>query len=322
MSDAAAAPAAPVAQPGNAPVGINGAPVPTPQQVPADGTGPQRDATGKFVGKEGKPPEPKPKLRIKDLELDEEAAHSEIMRARALNKKFGEVAKEAEEAKRIRAEREAFREELKRDKHRALTKMLKAEGFDADSIAEMLSGALYEEHIAPQEMTPEQRELAQLKRQLAEREAKEKQAEEAAQKERLTAEETQYAEQLQSEIGEAMQAGRLPQSPWAVREVALELENLERRGLSVPLDVVIARVKERGTQQMAEVIGGVEVDDLREMMPPEAFKALVVKFNRWLAAKRQSLNAQAAPKQPPASPPKPRQYLTPDQYLAMQRGQK
>lgn len=303
------------------------APSPAPA-APQNGTaGPQtsdttqgvRDEKGRFQGQqEAKPAEPpKPsKLRIKDLELEEEAAYREIQRGRQSTKLMTEAQRrfEAAEAKeKAQAERG---QRYKTD----LSEFFKDQGFNADDAKRLASEYLYKNVIEPAEMSPEARRIRELEAKLkekAEAEESQKKTAESAEQERMTKEQAQA---LEHELIEAMEGGVLPKDKSFVGLVSGEMAKFAERGVDISVAQGVKLAEEKLGRLGGKVLASADVDQLAAWLGKENFQQVALKFLSWSRTKLAGAQSQPQQRtQQPQATSAQRKKLTPQEWWEAQR---
>jgi hypothetical protein len=315
MSEASAAPAAPVAANTSAQNATPGKPAaPSPQS---------RDDAGRYAKGEApapKTPDEDPEFDLGDRKMKRSALMSELGRARNASKILTEAQQRAAKAEALEKAHQERTSNLKGGGPKALVKHLSELGYSTDEIREQLSGVLYSEFIEPEQLTAEQRRIRDLEARLSEREAAEKSA---AEKQRLADEEKSTAEaaaSLEAEFSEAIKSGGLPPTKAAVRAVAAELARFEDRGISLSLDEAVRRVRERVGQDTGEYVASASLDELRALWGDKATSALLNKVLAWANAQVRSPTGPAARPQPrPVAQTGERKRLTPQQFDDLMR---
>lgn len=221
--------------------------------------------------------------------------------------------KSFEEAKRLREETAAEAKKLEAFKSgdpKVIRAALRELGLKPETIRAMSEDELYEA-IQSEQMTPEQRELAELKAWKAKQEEAQKteaqKAEEAAQKE---TDEREYG-RLQSLFAESLQKTGAPQNayPWLMQRMAkLEQRNMEAGILSTPDDLA-AEAMDSVRAEQASVTKDMSGEDLIGWLGDEAIK----KINKAVIAKLRAGNVPRAepkpsPQTPNNQPQKPRRF--------------
>lgn len=257
------------------------------------------------------------KLKIKDLELDEEAAYREIQRARQTNKLLSEAQRRAELADEKEKAMAAKTSKYKQD----LGALFEDLGLDDDTAADLAAQYIYKKQVLPSQMSPEEKRMAELEARLAEYEEEKKtfaQRQEEAQRAEIV---RQESERLQSELVEAAKAGRIPSTQYGMKRIASKLLELEERGLSAPLEQVAAAVREESGREFGEIAQSASVADLREWLGDTAFKAFSKKVLDYFLGQVQSTKSQTRPPQPSATS-STSEKLTPTEFLRRMEGRK
>ena len=378
---AAPAPAAPAPTNGAtspealAPTNTNVAPAPQPGQ--SNGTERPRDDKGRFAATDvpengspslAKPPEPE------DPEYDlgdgwGRKKRSQLLRELGVVKNTTKLVTESErrasEAKKIREEAEAekkrhaaLRERLANGDDSALDELLS--DLPLEKQRALLTNRVYSRFIEPEQMTAEQKELAALKKQLADRESSERTAKEKAEAEAAHVESEKMrqeaADSLEKQFLGLAQSGKIPGfdpkepgsfgSKLAMRRFAELMEAFDAKGLSPEPEVVAERVRfvlGRDTShfnqstplpQRKELWGdeafaaeaqswtALPIADRQKLFGDETFKAERKLWRDYFKAQLASSKVPPPEQQPSARPPAqaPRKQLTPQEWDQWFRG--
>lgn len=111
-------------------------------------------------------------------------------------------------------------------------------------------------------MTPEQREMAQMKAELEEFRRAKKEAEEKAEAEKLSALETKYAQEFQDKIMSAVDKSGLPKTP----EIAKRMAYLLQKNLEHGLDLDANDLAEQARSEILGVINSITKDAQAEQL--------------------------------------------------------
>jgi hypothetical protein len=162
----------------------------------------------------------------KILDLDPEEFLNVSQLKAASYQRFREA---QDEKKRVE---QAKAEQAKRLEDPRVKSLMQERGLSAEDAAVLVR---VQEMIAAEQMTPEQRALAEKERAINEREAKIREAEEARQHQAMQAETAQHVQRFNAEIPAAMEAAGLPRDPAAAR---LVIEHAQRAAsLGMPIDL-------------------------------------------------------------------------------------
>lgn len=277
-----------------------------------------RGADGKFTSA-NQPHDDDPEFDLGDgLKLKRSALKSELGRSRNVNKLLSEAEKRAKRAEELERSHEE-RKKKYRDDPDALFADLGID--DEDERERWAAQWIYKKRIEPQQLTEDQRARRAAEEKLARYEAAEKEKATAAEKEKAQREATEYRENLRKELSAAIQSGKLPKSPSIIRRVAAEMARLEERGLGVDMSTVIERVKEQTRSDMAEMASTASIEELRELMGKDAFKAhlrKVLDYAKSLGRPAQQSPSNVVTLAPPA--PKPAEFISPDKWASLMKG--
>lgn len=310
MSEVAAAPAAstPSAPPSGggsspAPSASEGSAAPAKTQAVSDAA-PAKPAPRKL-------PEPV-KLKVKGRE----ESIDDLDRLVHLASKGYGAHESFEEAKKLREEAAADAKKLEAFKSgdpKAIRAALRELGLKPEAIRQMSEEELFEA-IQAEQMTPEQKELADLKAWKAQQEEKQKteaqKAEEAAQNE---ANEREYT-RLESLFAGALQKTGAPARafPWLMQRMAkLEERNAAQRIESTPEDLASEALEDVRAEQMT-ITKDMSGEDLISWLGPETLKKIRKADLAALRARNQPQSATPPPTQQTTSnnnqPQKPRRF--------------
>lgn len=294
--------------------GSSGAPqAPVVAPVKPDATGPQTPAKGAVRGPDGKfakpeapapeaPPE-KRKVRIRDVELDEDAAWAELQRGRQAGRLLTEAQKRATAAE---AREKAYADRRTRARE-DLGAILEDLELTPEQERELLSRRLYAKHIEPSQLTEEQRALREANEKLARYEAEKKTTEEksAADAQKRAADHAK--ESLATELHEAAKAGRIPGAEpgkpggaLAIRRIAEKMLAGETAGHTIPLAVAVAAVRDDLARDTLHFVSSAPLAERKELWGEEAFRSEEKLWREHFLAK---LKSPAAPVQPARAVP-------------------
>jgi hypothetical protein len=243
----------------------------------AEGTQDRDPETGKFL-----PKKRKFKVKGKEVEVEyktEEEELRDLQRGRYMAQEREEADKERAEARKDKEEAHALKSQMAellrmlRDPKQA-RQVYKQLGADPTEV----SKAMLQDWLEEQQMTPEQRELAELKRWKAEQ----AEAQEKAKKESETAEMTRMEEEQFDLIGKRLygalqKMGIPPGSPEAseaVKRMAWKMEqaNARKQDLDVSDDVLLDSLREDYRNEHKTFYSKLSGQELFEMLGEEGLK--------------------------------------------------
>lgn len=245
----AASTAAPAAAPNTTPNGAAQAATSTPKPValPADKAAKTQTAkteapvgTGKDVAEKPAEKEAEPEYEFKSRGKMRKAPLSEILRLASLSdgayEKYEESAKKEKEA-----EAKLSRIKTPRDAMSFLTDP--NNGYKPEEVREVFEEWYANTFIAPEQMTPEQRRIAELeKRNKAYEEAEEKRKAEADAEESKRLDET-ASKTIQDELKKTLEESGLEKNRFNMSRIAYWIRVNEAKGISAPRDMIIQQVK-------------------------------------------------------------------------------
>lgn len=186
---------------------------------------------------------------------------------------LGEAATERfEQAKQLTQKSQKFQENIKKDFLKALQDP--ELGLSKDQIKERFEHWYKENYIDPEVMSPEQKELAELKRWRKEREAEEAERNELAQKEQETLMDSQTRETVQQEIIKALETSGLPKTRETVARMAFYMKQNLMRGYDAPMELVVQQVKESVSQNWEQYFKDATVEQWVSIIGEEGIKKL------------------------------------------------
>lgn len=195
------------------------------------------------------------------------------------------------EAANIRKEAEAMRA-LLNDPARVMD-LWRQNGIDPDQIA---TQRIYE-RMQQEAMSPEQREIAQLRQQIAERER-------MAEQEKMTAEEQQieqyrqgYAQWLEANLTEALKAENLPKSAYWTKQAAFKLKAANDAGIDMSPREAVQAAKDEMGDTLREIIGAMDPAQILQILGEETG----LKIGQHLATRAKQGRPQV-PNQPITAP--------------------
>jgi len=306
------------------PTQVNSVSPPGVQKGPEASPSTGRDGQGRFVGEKAQPPaEPvKPsKLKIKDIELDEESAFREIQRGRQATKLLSEAQRRAEAAdakERAQTERAS---KYKND----LGEFFKDQGYSADDAKKLASEWLYKNVVEPEELTKEERRIRDLESRLKEKEDFELETKSKAEQAEIERVGKEQADAMQAELIQAMDAGVLPKDKAVIGYVSQEILKFAERGVDISIEQGVRLTEEK----LGRLGGGVlaslaasndphAIEKIASWMGKESFTKLAVTMLKWAASKRRGASQ---PPQRQAAPvaSAPRKRMTPQEFNELQR---
>lgn len=282
-------------------------------QTPSPGA--VRGPDGKFTSANPAPKPPAdddPEIDFNGTKLKRSVAWREIQRS----KDTARLLTEAEKRHRAAEAKEKAYEERKSKKD--IGAVLAEFGLTPEEEQEHLAKYLYSKHIAPGQMTPEQREVAELKAWRAEREAADAKAKETQAAEAKKAVLSEEAGKLEQDIIAAAKAGKIPTAPAAMRRILAKALSFDERGMVLPLEQIASIVRDEVAADVGEVCESTSIEERKALMGTEKFK---VEQAKWYAHFKAMLPSAATQKARPVqqqSAPNGQGKLTPQQWADLQ----
>lgn len=194
----------------------------------------------------------------------------------------------------------AFQEGLKQIKDPAKRRaFLKAN--DVDYVQEAEDVLM--EHLREQELTPEQRELAELKAFKAERERESADVKAREEAEKVAQQTAALTEAYEAQFIEAMSAAQLPRTPRVAMELLDIVQDCLARDIEITPKEAALILKGRVTEANRPVYEGMSVEQLQAALGPKVVDALIKAHTAGL----QAATAKAPDSRARMSKPKPKQ---------------
>lgn len=254
----------------------------------------------------------KHKLKVngKEMELEEPEVLRRAQLAEAAEQKFQEAAKARREAAQVL-------EMLKQNPLAVLTKL----GINTREFSEKyLAGELQKEML-----TPEQRELMELRdfrsqQEKAQQEAQ-RVAQEQAQQREFAALQERAAKEYDTKITEVLTQTNLPKTPETVKRVAGLLKNALEKGYELDVPTAVDMVKQGYMGDVQSLLAGLKGEHLVKMLGDSLLKE-IRQYD--LARIKAKLNPQQDPAAPAAAPvarerSEPSKYMNQDQWIEQLR---
>lgn len=196
--------------------------------------------------------------KIKYGEKEETLDEDEVVR-RA--QKVTGIEKKAEEAaKQFKIATNFFK--LLKENPLEFAKKAREIGMDPEAMAI----AIIDNKLKYEQMTPEQRELEQLRQEKIERDRLDKIKEEEEHKKLLAEQEDEYRQQLENDIVEAYNEVKLPKTPWTTARIAAYLDAGLANGKQYRIKDVAAVVKKEYNAMINEVLAATPEDQILDLL--------------------------------------------------------
>jgi hypothetical protein len=172
-----------------------------------------------------------------------------------------------DESARIKSEAE---KKMKEYEELDPDEFLKRRGFDPIEYAEKKLQALLED----MEKSPEQKELEQLRKMKAEKDAEEKKRKETEERAQLTRQEQEeiqkYQEEFEASMVKAFEASNLPRHPFFIAQAAAIMGEAANKGIDLTPEESISLIKKRSSAL---------IPSLLEQLDDESFETMLGKKN-------------------------------------------
>lgn len=191
-------------------------------------------------------------------------------------------------------------------------------GVDPYEFAEMTLA----EKLEAMSMSPEQRELSELKAWKAEQERQEKLRQEHEEQQKMTRAETAEAERLDKELADAFSTSGLPKHKLYVMHVADLMRTEARRGNDLSAREAVSIIKDKVSGLIREAVGSLDADAIRALLGDETVKKLRESELRKVTAgaapttKSSSVSLDADGTEKRVSKPKASKYVNEKGYRA------
>jgi hypothetical protein len=238
--------------------------------------GKAKDSIATAAPAEEAPIVPVPKRKIKWGETEKEVSFDEAVQL--AQKAFG-IEGKAKEAATKAAQAEALMDMIQNNP-REFAKRARAAGLNPEKLATEI---LYE-NIELNTLSPEQRELRELKEKQAEQEAERKAAEEAAKKAQIDAKTKEWAVNFEKELKTALEAKKLPMSRLTLALTAQYIDAglAQKKELSVEqvLPFVLRDIKNIHASTMGSLEGDALLEYIGEELSNKIAAARVARYKR------------------------------------------
>lgn len=174
------------------------------------------------------------------------------------------------EAAKLRREAEE-REAVWNDPEKALELLKKRH---PDRFRDTVENVYNREYIEPENMTPEQRRIAELERENNEYKSKAQQDAEALKAKQDADEDERTVGQLQREIMEVLETSGLPKTKFTAARIAYWMRVNENKGLGLPADLIVKKVKDERRDIMRSEMQAMSVEQMIETYGDDAIKKL------------------------------------------------
>lgn len=174
------------------------------------------------------------------------------------------------EAAKLRREAEE-REAVWNDPEKALELLKKRH---PDRFRDTVENVYNREYIEPENMTPEQRRIAELERENNEYKSKAQQEAEALKAKQDADEDERTVGQLQREIMEVLETSGLPKTKFTAARIAYWMRVNENKGLGLPADLIVKKVKDERRDIMRSEMQAMSVEQMIETYGDDAIKKL------------------------------------------------
>jgi hypothetical protein len=182
---------------------------------------------------------------------------------------------EAAELRKTQAQRDAELQDFlgRLSNQDELDAILKHFGHDPAAYAE----AVLAREVERMEMSPEQRELEELRAEMKRIEDQKKAAEEARKKAEYDALVNQMEAQFENDLIKAMDEGKLQNNPYNFRKAAAMMNEATKRKLDVSFGEIVDIIKEENDTAIRESLKGLSADQILEILGEKQVNDIVLK---------------------------------------------
>lgn len=156
---------------------------------------------------------------------------------------YKEAYSKFEESAKLRKEADSKLDKIKNPKDAIRFLADEKNGYKPDEVRAAFEEWYAEQYIAPEQMTAEQRRIAELEKKTREYESKEQERLEREKQEEEKKIDQTYMQQLQREIAETIESSGLEKTKFNANRIAHWIRVNEAKGISAPKDLVIQQVR-------------------------------------------------------------------------------
>lgn len=222
-----------------------------------------------------------------------------------------------EEAAKIRKDSEAKLEKIKDPKSAMKFLTDPANGYNREDVRAAFEDWYKETYIDPEQMSPQEREAAQIKKENAElkayREQKEKEAHEAKEKSL----DAQTSEALQRELTTLLEESGLPKTKFTASRLAYWIRVNETKGLNAPKELILEQVR----KETRDVVSALALNADGEKLVGLLGEDVVKKIRQYDLARIRAARGTKEPQtQNELQENKPQEKITPSEVRRRARG--
>lgn len=200
-----------------------------------------------------------------------EYLQKEAQLAEVAQKRMQEAAEAKKNSKHLESEMEQFLSSLRDKQH--LEKVLAELGHDPAQLAE----DILTREMEKMQLSPEQRELEELRQKFEQIEAEKVAAEEARQQAEMERMKNEYAVNFEKDLMGAMDVGGLPNDPYIINEMANMMQVAIQSGLDVSFSDLVPLVQEKESSRVRNALSGLSADQLLEILAEKQVNDLILK---------------------------------------------
>lgn len=246
----------------------------------------------------------KVKIDGQELEVDEDELLRGYQTTKSAQQKFNE-------ASLLRKQSEEFIRLAKSDPRKLLTHP--GIGIDLQEFANSILAEQYEEQL----LSPEEKELRNLRNQLAEFENQKKEAEARAQQEELDKYTAMYEQEYTEKIIGALETSGLPKTEYTVKKIAEKMLIAAERGLDVEPADVIHFVKADYMNDIKTLFGAANEDILMQLLGDDITKKVLKGSMKKIKGKAPVTPTRITePTKPITGKPQENKFLSREEWMA------
>jgi hypothetical protein len=226
------------------------------------------------------------------------------------NARLGKAAfKKMQEAAEVRKSAEGLLGKFK-DRGK-LFEALQEAGHSEEDIRSTFEDWYHKRVVEPSMMTPEQRELAQMREKLQRYESEKEQEALRTEQQKTTQAQKYFADKFQQDIIKSIDAGGLPKDPKTVSRIAYYMSENIKNKLGLPMEAIVERVKADYREELQAVVGGFEPEQFVRFMGEDTAKKLASYYAAELR-KRKGLQSAQPLDRPEEAPERPTRRVPED----------
>lgn len=208
----------------------------------------------------------------KEIDLANEAELVKILQmAEMANKRASEAAELRKSEMQRNQDLEGFLQMLKENPKSILEYM----GHDIKGFAEKV----LEEEIEKMKMSPEQKQIAELQKQLEAKEKAEAQSKQEMERQQMEAMRAKYAAEYEKDLMEALDTGSLPRNPEVVHRMTNYMRIALQNGIQLSFKDIIPLVKDKLNKDLQSLLRSQKIDEIESLLGDDVVSNLYKKVH-------------------------------------------